>query len=123
MLGKETPENEFLELLKCTLEGVQNKIKESGSFGLKFNFKVQEKDGRNFLEIEEENQAKELKMRICLLNTTQISKQEPSSLYLEKYEYSILHAKRVFKCFEGMESQYREFKKLLTIFRSWRYFI
>ena len=88
----------------------------------KLSFKTEQSSEGNFLEIEEEecHSQRKLKMRVYLSNVTKKSISDQNDLFSQKYDYTIIHVKRILKCFEENEIQYKDFKKLMMIFRAWR---
>lgn len=127
---KEVSDLEFLELYKHSLErgqsAGQDESEDEGDkenrMGRTFKFKIVPKESRSYLEVEETKKGpKQLRMRIYLSNITPKSSGQIEPLFLDKYDFSILHIKNILKCFEGDDNQFKDFKKLLLIMRSWRY--
>lgn len=123
---KEVNELEFLEIYRHALERSQNLKQEDEEEGecsndTKFTFEIRTEETGNYLEIQEIRKShRPLKVRIFLSPLVQKEGVQTEPLYLEKYNYSILHIKGVLKCFEDMESQLKDFRRLLLVLRAWR---
>lgn len=115
---------EFLELYKSSLEDCQKSAKDTGTLAGELSFKIigEKKESSSeeyfFLEISEKGKADSLKMRVFVSNTSQMDK---NSLFMGKYDFTIVHLRRVYQCFEAYPEELKSFKKLLVAMRIWRY--
>ena len=109
---------EVLELYQHAIESMLPQEDEEETNEFKFRFKIATKPQGDCLEIEENR--KKLKIRIYLSNLTQATSQTLKPVKNDKYDYAILHVRKVLGCFEGMENKFREFKKLMILIRMWR---
>jgi len=117
---KEVSNLEFLELYQHAIEAALPQEEDEDANGLNFKFKIDTKVQGDCLEIEGYMKSQKFKIRIYLSNLTTANNQALKPVYNEKYDYALMHIRRVVACFEGMENKFKEFRKFMTLIRMWR---
>jgi hypothetical protein len=113
---------EFLELYKTSLEDCVSCEKTSNMLTIEFDFKIiQKNELETYLEVtSDQTKPNGIKMRIYVANISQFEREKSPRLFATKYDFSIVHLKRIYDLFEDQPDDLRELRMLLTVFRIWR---
>lgn len=114
---------DFLNLFRESMEDCQLLDETNGLLTMEFEFEIlptkeSEKDEEYYLEITEKS--KFTKCRIYVSNVSKMEREKSNFLFGNKYDYTIVHLKRVFQCFEESTEEFKQFRNLLSSMRIWR---
>jgi hypothetical protein len=118
--SKTMTDMEFLELYKASFEDCQKLDKANGLLALEFGLKIVSKKDKGVEELYFEILEKSVRMKVYVSNISKMEREKSPLLYMNKFDYSIVHLKRIYQCFEDSPEDLNDFRTLLTAMRIWR---